>query len=41
MPNAKPNNGRGGSLALLGYANRVQWNLDGNILPYYSNFADC
>ncbi len=33
------NNGRGGSLALLGYANRVQWNLDNNILPYYSNFA--
>jgi len=33
------NNGRGGSLALLGYANRVQWNLDSNILPYYSNFA--
>ena len=33
------NNGRGGSLALLGYANRVQWNLDDNILPYYSNFA--
>jgi len=35
----EPNNGRGGSLALLGYANRVQWNVDGNILPYYSNFA--
>ena len=34
------NNGRGGSLALLGYANRVQWTLDNNILPYYSNFAD-
>ena len=34
------NNGRGGSLALLGYANRVQWTLDDNILPYYSNFAD-
>lgn len=33
------NNGRSGSLALLGYANRVQWNLDGNILPYYTNFA--
>lgn len=33
------NNGRGGSLALLGYANRVQWTLDNNILPYYSNFA--
>jgi len=33
------NNGRGGSLALLGYANRVQWNLDDNILPYYSDFA--
>ena len=33
------NNGRAGSLALLGYANRVQWNLDDNILPYYSNFA--
>jgi iron complex outermembrane receptor protein len=33
------NNGRGGSLALLGYANRVQWTLDDNILPYYSNFA--
>jgi iron complex outermembrane receptor protein len=35
----QPNNGRGGSLALLGYANRVQWNVDGNILPYYSDFA--
>ncbi len=34
------NNGRGGSLALLGYANRVQWTLDDNILPYYSNFAE-
>jgi len=34
------NNGRNGSLALLGYANRVQWTLDDNILPYYSNFAD-
>lgn len=33
------NNGRGGSLALVGYANRVQWNLDDNILPYYSDFA--
>ncbi len=33
------NNGRGGSLALLGYANRVQWNLDNNILPYYTDFA--
>jgi len=33
------NNGRGGSLALLGYANRVQWNLDDNILPYYTDFA--
>ena len=33
------NNGRGGNLALLGYANRVQWNLDNNILPYYSNFV--
>ncbi len=33
------NNGRGGSLALLGYANRVQWNLDDNILPYYSDFT--
>ena len=34
-----PNNGRGNSNALLGYANRVQWNLDDNILPYYSNFT--
>ncbi|MFT5757060.1 MAG: iron complex outermembrane receptor protein [Alteromonadaceae bacterium] len=33
------NNGRGGSLALLGYANRVQWTLDDNTLPFYSNFA--
>ncbi|MCW8832808.1 MAG: TonB-dependent receptor plug domain-containing protein [Colwellia sp.] len=33
------NNGRGGSIALLGYANRVQWNLDDNILPYYTDFA--
>ncbi|MCO4799998.1 MAG: TonB-dependent receptor [Colwelliaceae bacterium] len=33
------NNGRGGSLALLGYANRVRWNLDDNILPYYTDFV--
>jgi TonB-dependent receptor len=36
----QPNNGRGGSNALLGYANRVQWTLGDAILPYYSNFAD-
>ena len=34
------NNGRGDQLSLIGYANRVRFQVDGNILPYASEFAD-
>jgi iron complex outermembrane receptor protein len=33
------NNGRGDQLSLIGYANRVRFQLDDNILPYASQFA--
>jgi TonB-dependent receptor len=33
------NNGRGDQLSLIGYANRVRYQIDGNILPYASEFA--
>ncbi|OUS23480.1 TonB-dependent receptor [Thalassotalea sp. 42_200_T64] len=33
------NNGRGDQLSLIGYANRVRFQLDDNILPYASEFA--
>lgn len=33
------NNGRGDQLSLIGYANRVRFQVDGNILPYASEFA--
>ena len=33
------NNGRGDQLSLIGYANRVRFEIDGNILPYASEFA--
>ncbi|NQZ81540.1 MAG: TonB-dependent receptor [Colwellia sp.] len=32
------NNGRGDQLSLIGYANRVRFQLDNNILPYASEF---
>jgi len=35
----EPNNGRGDQLSLIGYANRVRFQLDDNILPYASEFA--
>jgi len=34
----KPNNGRGNQLSLIGYANRVRFQIDNNILPYASMF---
>jgi iron complex outermembrane recepter protein len=34
------NNGRGDQLSLIGYANRVRFQIDGNTLPYASEFAD-
>jgi iron complex outermembrane recepter protein len=34
------NNGRGDQLSLIGYANRVRFQVDGNTLPYASEFAD-
>lgn len=33
------NNGRGNQLSLIGYANRVRFQVDDNILPYASEFA--
>lgn len=33
-----PNNGRGNQLSLIGYANRVRFQLDDNILPFTSEF---
>lgn len=33
------NNGRGDQLSLIGYANRVRFQVDDNILPYASEFA--
>ncbi|MBL4764462.1 MAG: TonB-dependent receptor [Colwellia sp.] len=33
------NNGRGDQLSLIGYANQVRYQIDGNILPYASEFA--
>jgi len=33
------NNGRGDQLSLIGYANRVRFQVDNNILPYASEFA--
>lgn len=33
------NNGRGDQLSLIGYANRVRFQIDDNILPYASEFA--
>lgn len=36
----EPNNGRGNQLSLIGYANRAQFIVDGNILPYVTNFAE-
>lgn len=35
----EPNNGRGDQLSLIGYANRVRFQVDNNILPYASEFA--
>jgi len=35
----EPNNGRGDQLSLIGYANRVRFQLDDHILPYASEFA--
>lgn len=35
----EPNNGRGDQLSLIGYANRVRFQVDDNILPYASEFA--
>lgn len=34
----KPNNGRGDQLSLIGYANRVRFQVDNNILPLASEF---
>jgi TonB-dependent receptor len=34
------NNGRGDQLSLIGYANRVRFQIDGNILPYASEFSN-
>ena len=34
------NNGRGDQLSLIGYANRVRFQVDNNILPLASQFAD-
>ena len=34
----KANNGRGDQLSLIGYANRVRFQVDNNILPYASEF---
>lgn len=34
------NNGRGDQLSLIGYANRVRFQVDGSILPYASEFSD-
>ncbi|MDP5191894.1 TonB-dependent receptor, partial [Rheinheimera baltica] len=36
----EPNNGRGDQLSLIGYANRVRFQVDNNILPYASQFAE-
>ena len=33
------NNGRGDQLSLIGYANRVRFQVDNNVLPYASEFA--
>lgn len=40
VSNAKldPNNGRGNQLSLIGYANRVRFQMDDKILPWYSEF---
>lgn len=35
----EPNNGRGDQLSLIGYANRVRFQVDDNILPLASEFA--
>ncbi len=35
----EPNNGGGNQLSLIGYANRVRFINDDNILPYYTDFA--
>lgn len=35
----EPNNGRGDQLSLIGYANRVRFQVDDNILPLASQFA--
>jgi len=35
----EPNNGRGDQLSLIGYANRVRFQVDNNLLPYASEFA--
>lgn len=34
------NNGRGDQLSLIGYANRVRFQIDENVLPYASEFSD-
>jgi len=34
------NNGRGDQLSLIGYANRVRFQVDNSILPYASEFSD-
>ncbi|MFB0998873.1 MAG: TonB-dependent receptor, partial [Colwellia sp.] len=34
------NNGRGDQLSLIGYANRVRFEIDDNILPYASEFSN-
>jgi TonB-dependent receptor len=36
----KANNGRGDQLSLIGYANRVRFEIDDNILPYASEFSN-
>lgn len=35
----EPNNGRGDQLSLIGYANRVRFQVDDHILPFASEFA--
>lgn len=35
-----PNNGRGDQLSLIGYANRVRFQMDDKILPWASEFAE-
>lgn len=36
----EPNNGRGDQLSLIGYANRVRFQVDDKVLPWMSDFAE-